>query len=386
MRPALPDDVVEHGAEPAGGGPPGWLRRAAAAVAATAVLFAVVRGGLLSADEPSPRPAPTPDRATMGTDEPQLVARRGDRLVVVRDGTVQRATELPAGLPADAALTTIAGAADAGPGPVVGVSSVELFVADPDLGRYRSLGLADALVGSSPVSGRVYVVRSGGIQEVDADTGRTVTRNAFPGYDPEARAEGVLVSNGDPAVVQARRRGGRVELTLLWSRAEVARGARPPVQRLGVVDRFLGIAADWALSLDACPGASCRVVVASATRDRVLTRTAEPPPGWRFAPGSSAGSTQEALVPVRAATTGRPALARLVPGGQRALLVRGSDGVVLDADLVDGPAGTVWLLTAPGAGRPPQVRVWDPVTPNIARPVRPAAALRPGDRLVCVCG
>jgi hypothetical protein len=393
MRPVqLDDDVVEHGAEPAGGGPPGWLRRAAVVVLAGLALVAVVRGGLLSADEPSPGPgpgpgpSPAPQGTTSGSGGPHLVARRGDRLVAVRDGGLQRATELPAELPDDAPLATVRRSGGA-PGPVVGVSAVELFRADPDLGRYRSLGLADALVGASPEPGRVYVVRSGGIQEVDVDTGTTLTRNAFPGFDPRAAIEGVLVSNGDPAVVQGRDTAdGRVELSLLWSRGDIDLGARPAVQHLGVVDRFLGIAADWALGLDGCPGATCRVVVASTTRDRVLSRAVEPPPGWTFVAGPSAGSTQEALVPVRERSSGRLALARLVPGGQRALVVRGTDRVVLDADLVDGPAGTVWLLARSGGATPPRVRVWDPVQPNVASLLRPVAAMPSDARLVCVCG
>jgi hypothetical protein len=122
----------------------------------------------------------------------------------------------------------------------------------------------------------------------------------------------------------------------------------------------------------------------------VRARDIAPPAGWTFMPGPSAGRTHEALVAVAHLTGGVPdgarALARLVPGGDNALLVRGTARVRLDAGLVDGPAGTVSLLTDPAGAGDPQVRVWDPTQPAAAR-LTPARSTFPtGARLVCVCG
>ena len=115
-----------------------------------------------------------------------------------------------------------------------------------------------------------------------------------------------------------------------------------------------------------------------------------PPAGWTFVEGPAAGRTHEALVPVHrlgeADTPDDVALARLVPGGDNALLVAGTDPVQLAAGLADGQAGSVYLLRAPNRGDGGEAMVWNPDAPNVALPLRPATSFPEGARLVCVCG
>lgn len=381
-----PDDVVTGGDEPGLlARLPRWLRWAALAAAVVVAGLALTRGGLLSSGEP-PRPAPSPDRTSTAQAGPRLVARLGDRLLVVRDGEPRTATRLPRDLAADARLVT-ARLADSPSGPLVGVAGGTLFRADPDRQRYRALGAAEAVVGPSQLADRVYAVRGGAVAEVEVDTGSTTVPDAFPAFDATRAVEGLLVSDDAVAVLQSRPvGGGAADLTLVWSSGDASTGGRPPVQGLGAHGPVLGIAADWVITLDGCPGAGCRVVVVSVTRDTARARPVEPPPGWTFIRGPSAGRTHEALVPVRESATGAVALARLVPGGDRALLVRDTERVQLDADLADGPKGSVVLLTRPAEGGNPQVRVWDPVQPNVAPLARPPAGLPGAATLVCVCG
>jgi hypothetical protein len=80
------------------------------------------------------------------------------------------------------------------------------------------------------------------------------------------------------------------------------------------------------------------------------------------------------------------ALARLVPGGDNALLVQGTDRVRLAAGLVDGGGGSVYLLRDPENEGSPRALVWDPGAANIAVPLRPATNFPADARLVCVCG
>ena len=382
-------DVVGQGEEPdEGGGLPPWLRRALVAAAAVVAVLAVTRGGLLSSGE-QPPPAPTPDATRSGeaaADGPRLVARHGGRLLLEHDGRLRPGARLPDRFPAGGLLVPVRvlGSTSA---PVVGVSAGELFRADADRRRWRPLGPAVQVVGPSQLAGRVYVVRGGAVAEVELATGSTTNPVVFPGYDATWSVEGLLVTDGNAAVVLSRpATDGRRALRLAWSAGATATGGRPRVQDLGGYGPVIGIAADWVLTLDGCPGDACRVVIVSVTRDSVLTRPVEPPPGWTFTAGPSAGRTHEALVPVREPATGRQALARLVPGGDRALLVRGTDRVLLDADLADGPDGTVDLLTAPAGGGAPQVRVWNPEQPNSATLRRPATSVEFGAKLVCVCG
>ena len=176
---------------------------------------------------------------------------------------------------------------------------------------------------------------------------------------------------------------------------------KPDVQQLGVFGPLLGLADDWVITLnEGCTAAiravatgACHLSVISVTQDLVQANDVAPPPGWTFVPGSIAGQTHEALVPVERLTADRPdgtrALARLVPGGDNALLVAGTDRVIVRAGLADGVQGTVYLLARPvpgGSTHGPEVLVWDPQHPAAARRTSQRWAFPRSARLLCLCG
>jgi hypothetical protein len=402
MPPDQPDDVVGQGSEEEPGSPPSRLRRAGLVLGAVVVVVALSRSGLLSSGEPAP-PEPKPSGSTSlpGTvTGPRLVARVGDLLIMDARGPDRAGSRLPAGLPADARLvpvppggTEVAAEAAALPGPVVGVHDGSLFRADPARARWRDLAPADAVLAAGYSAARAVVERDGGLQEVEVSTGATTDADPFPGYEPERwTARGLLGGAGLGALVMTRPApDGRTRYALAYPGLLVQSGGREMVRDLGVHGDLLALADDWVLTLGAgCPGPSCRLDVVSVTRDSALSRVVAPPTGWTFVPGPAPGQTHEALVPVHrlgdADTPDDVALARLVPGGDNALLVQGSDRVRLAAGLVDGAGGSVYLLRDPGRGGPPQALLWDPEAPNIAVPLRPATAFPADARLVCVCG
>jgi hypothetical protein len=402
MPPDQPDDVVGQGSDDGPGSPPGRLRRAGLVVGAVVVVVALSRSGLLSSGEPAPPPEPTPSGSatTPGTvTGPRLVARVGDLLIMDARGPDRAGSRLPAGLPADAALVPVlpggteAAAAAALPGPVVGVHDGSLFRADPARARWRDLAPADAVLAAGYSAARAVVVRDGALQEVEVSTGSTTDPAPFPGYRPERwTARGLLGGAALGALVMTRPGpGGSTRYALAYPRLIVESGARERLRELGSHGELLSLADDWVLTLGAgCPGASCRLDVVSVSRDGVQTRAVAPPSGWTFVQGAAAGRTHEALVPVHrlgdADTPDDVALARLVPGGENALLVQGTDRVRLAAGLVDGAGGAVYLLRDPDRGRDLRAVVWDPNAPNIAVPLRPATSFPADSRLVCVCG
>lgn len=277
--------------------------------------------------------------------------------------------------------------------PLVGVAGGKLFRSDPSRDRWRSLGRAETVVATTAGPSRAYVVRGGHLVEVDTATGRTTDPDPFPGFVMSRwNVEGVLtVAKDEYALVLTHPvADGRADLALAWSDDVVQSLGRPALQPLGTYGPVLGIAADRIVTLQNCPGPDCRVVIVSRTNDLVLARAVEPPPGWTFVEGPSAGREHEALVTVTRRTSsasgGSFALARLVPGGDSALLVSGSYGVNLDGGLVDGPRGQVYLLVDPPDGSTPQARVWDPNRPDRTTLVVPRATFPPGAGLVCVCG
>ncbi len=396
------DDVVGQGPDDGPPRAPRWLRRGGLAAAVLLVGLGLSRAGLLSsADEPSrgdvPDGSPSGSAATAGPEGPRLVARLGDRLLVAAPGGASPGARLPRGLQADARLVPVRpGGADVDaltPGPLVGAHDGRLFRADADRARYRTLGSAEAVVAAGSVAARAVVERDGRLQEVEVATGATTDADPFPGFVPQRwSALGALGGAGAGAVLMVGpgTDGERV-LALAYPRTLVESGRREPVRELGSFGELLGIADDWALTLGpGCPGKTCTLVVVSVTRDASLARAVAPPPGWAFVRGPVAGRTHEALVPVRrldgGAGPGDVALARLVPGGDNALLVQGTDRVRLSAGLADGPGGSVYLLHDQAGPGDPRAAVWDPDRPNAAAPVLPAVTFPAGARLVCACG
>ncbi len=397
-------DTVEQGPEPGGPGRlPPWARRGGIAVAAVVAVLGLSRSGLLSADQPQPRPEPGPSgSATPGDGGPRLVARVADLLLLAADGPAQPGARLPADLPTDARLVPVRlqgqddpPVASDGPGPVLGVADGRLVRVDPARPRWRSLGPADAVLSASYNPAKAIVLRGSELEEVEIATGGQTDAKPFPGFDPETwTPQGVLTAAGSGALVMTGpARQGLSALALAWPNGVVRTGTHPLVQDLGMIGPLLGIADDWVITLSpGCPGPACRLRVVSVTRDLVRTRDKAPPAGWTFIDGPSAGRTHEALVPVEHLTGGRPdgrrALARLVPGGDNALLVDLSGDVSLEAGLADGPGGTVYLLSAsPGVpGGRLQARVWDPQKPAATRLLLPRTTFPDQARLVCVCG
>ena len=305
------------------------------------------------------------------------MARLDDRLLLADDGEPEPGARLPADLPVDAQLVPMrlrpgtAPQALAGAGPVLGVADGELVRVDPTRPRWRSLGPADAVVSAAATFGRALVLRGGALVEVEIATGGVTDGEPYPGFDAEVwTPEGLLAATGSGALVMTQPAGeGRWDLALGWSTGLVRTGLEPEVEPLGTVGPLLGIADDWVITLGpGCPGTACRIQVVSVTRDQALIRDVAPPEGWTFVRGPSAGRTHEALVPVEHLTDGKPdgllALARLVPGGDNALLVGGTSRVVLEAGLADGPGGSVYLLIEPEPGEQTQARVWAPQSPG----------------------
>jgi hypothetical protein len=323
------------------------------------------------------------------------VARSGDRLLLAAGREPRRGARLPTDLPADARLVPMRlrpGTAPAGAGPLLTVADGDLVRVDPARPRWRSLGRADAVVSASATPGRALVLRGSSLEEVEIATGGLTEAAPYPGFDADVWTPVGLLAVTGSGLVLARPAGeGRTILALAWANGLVRSGLEPEVEELGTVGQLLGLADDWVIALGpGCPGASCRIQVVSVTRDQNLIREVAPPAGWTFVSGPAAGRTHEALVPVEHLTGGRPdgllALARLVPGGDNALLVGSTTHVVLDAGLADGPLGSVYLLTEPRPGQGTQVRVWQPQALGGARLLLPRPGFPDGAQLVCVCG
>jgi hypothetical protein len=255
------------------------------------------------------------------------------------------------------------------------------------------MGRADAVVSAALAPGRVLVQRGSTVEELEIGTGSVTTASPFPGFDSEQwKPVGLLAAAGSAGLVMSRPAGAGLQaLALAWPADLVSTRIEAAVEPLGTVGRLLAIADDWAVSLQpGCPGPACLLRVVSVTRDQVTSRTIAPPAGWTFRAGPAAGRTHETLVPVEHLTQGRPdgarALARLVPGADNALLVRGTGRVVLGGGLADGPQGTVYLLTRPTGHGDPQVRVWNPDHPARVKLPGHGSTFPRGARLVCVCG
>ncbi len=322
------------------------------AVVLLAAAGVLAERGLLSARPPSePREAPraAPTRASAPV---SIVVREGRQLVRYHEGGATRVAELPKGAGSEAPLWIVE---DAGQSAAVfGVDRGQLFRIDiPRRQSPSTVGRVDRIVSEGPDVCELLVEVADdppAVVVLDTASGNVVDRRPFPGYDGSGgwTPRGAITTFGLPGLVLSRPgRAGRDEVAVAWSKRGVASGFVPSrLQQLGQPGRLLGIADDWILFLDdACPGRECVLRVLSFTRDGASVRPVRPPQGWSFQPGETSGGSHEALVPVvNTHDSSVRALARLVPGGDMALLLRASVGLEPRAGLVAEPDGSVYFL------------------------------------------
>lgn len=381
-------DVVEQGGRDGRRLSAPW-RRVLAVVLAAAAAALLWRAGVLSGGS-TPSASPGAE-ATPRTSSPRLVVADGRRLVRYGGEGATRAGGLPSGAADGTSLLTVD---DTGEPVVLGVVGGRLFRADPhSTAPAVDVGPAAAVVDRSPDGTDVFVrlgpEDGGRLVAVDARSGIVVDRDPFPGYDGAGGWEprGAVAIYGATGMLLSRPAADGEELVVAWSREDIAAGRTPQRLPVGAGGRLLGVSSDWVLVQHGpCPGAGCRLeIVTVVTPYGVRSRDVEPPRGWHFTPGPVGGRSHDALVPVVAGRGDVTALARLVPGGANALLVRGSEGVVLPAGVVDEADGSVYFAVAAEDGRR-KVLGWHPDRPTGVVPVPTGTALPPTARLVCVCG
>lgn len=391
------DDLVEQGRrDPAARS--GRLRSVAALLLGTGL----VALALARADMGGPAPAP-PDGgpANAGdTGGEGVVVRQDDRLERYVVGRRLRLATLPRDLPPAARIVPAGG--PRGSGPLVSAARTVLFrasaaTADPVV----AIGRAVRVLGPARAPGDVFVLRRFGgdlgrrrVVEVDGRSGSVVAGEPFPGFTDRSRWVPVELLRVTDAVALLLRRPsgrGRIELALAWPRHRVLSGASPPRQAIGRFGDLLGVAGGRVLAVDqaaaACPDGAgqppCPLRVVTVTRDRVLSRPVGPPPGWRFAGRAIADGADPLAVVSRTGDPTTRALARLVVGGNQALLVPGSTGVLPSAGLVGAEGGSVvFALAGPESGA--RLAAWEPQHPDRASPLD-LPALRDGARIVCRC-
>lgn len=380
-------EVLQGGpAERSSGLPPG-LRRVGLVLLLASALWVVSRSGLLSAEAPQPPDRPLAPTVAQAPEAVRLVGEVDGHLVRPGQDDWSEGPRLPGGSPGVPLLEV---PSENGPGTLAGVTDGGvLFVVGtgPDAAA-ALMGRARAVVAAT--QGRLLVWRDDRVLELDAATGRTLDPVPFPGFDARAgwSPQGVVAVTGSHPLLMSRQLpdGQRQELALAWPARHVAAGNNPPVQTLGTFGVLLGIADDWVLAAGVgCPGTDCTVQVVSVIRDDVLVRDVYPPRGWVF-DARIPGRTREALLPVRSVDETVQALARVVPGGERALLVGGTAGVDLEAGVVGTPDGDVYLIVRPAGGGSERLWSWRPDRPGGVEPVPGEAELPRTARLVCFCG
>lgn len=395
--PYASDDILEQNADEPLGELPVWFRRTVQAVAAAVGFAVIAQTGLLSAEPrpEDPEPLPTVSRSSQRDDAvppPVTGVIAGDGLDVVRydRGRVTRLAELPPGFAPDDRLWAVD---DAGYPPVLyALTNGKLFRIDARRGgTVADAGRAERIIGLGPEPGQLVVqVRENDrlpVLVLEAETGAVVDRDPFPGFKAAGdwTPRGAMTTFGIPGLVLTRPgAAGREEVAVAWSERGVSSRFVPGrLQRFGAPGKLLGVADDWVLFLDPeCPSPSCLLTVLSFSRKGGSARAVAPPEGWSFEPGVTAGQSHEALVPV-VNDQGEHALARLVPGGDGALLLRDSVGLDPSAGMIAEPDGPVFFLRATEGSR--VLARWSPVeSPNVITfpelPPIPASA-----RLVCVC-
>jgi hypothetical protein len=284
-----------------------------------------------------------------------------------------------------------------GTGPLVGVDQTVLFRASPVRGRAVTIiGRALRVLAAAPEPNRVLVLEPFGgprngprLVELDARTGEVTDDRPFPGYDPGGPwRPAELVSSPEASALLLTRpaEGARLDLALAWDRLSVRSEHAPRLVRIGSTDRLLGVAGTRILTGErrqACLEHGCPITVLTVTHDAVLTRAVQPPPGWAYGATMARGDDGDPLVVVaKVGDPSRLALARLVAGGRRGLLVGGTQGMLGSVAPVGGAQGSV-VFALP---RPEGVRlgVWLPGSRSAAL-LLDLPALEQGAQLVCAC-
>jgi hypothetical protein len=391
------DDVVVQGRD--GSGPPGWLRGVALAVALTVGVLVVTRSHVLSADTPAPhRPTASPGPARVGPNTSQglsVVVRRGGLLERYEAGSGSRPlANLPPGLP-DPSLLLQAPQLD-GTGPLVGVDRGVLFRISPTTGRIVTpIGRADRVLAQSPEPGRLFVVEPGAgeqsrVVEIDANSGQITNNLPFPGYPartPWQPVDIVASPGGGSALLLSRpARNGEVELALAWDGFSIHGAQAPTLARIGFTHEILGVAQTRILTIDQLERGDAKpflITVRSVTRDRVLTRTVQAPPGWAFGTTVVGGEGGDPIAVVH--RIGDPsflALARLVVGASRGLIVSGSEGMSGSVLPVAGPEGSVVFAVPAIEGT--RLAVWLAGSRSAALLID-LPPLKSGSQLICAC-
>jgi hypothetical protein len=378
-------DVVEQGRAPVGQGPGQRARWVRAAVAGLVIVAAalVSRTGLLSGSDRSPQP-PGPSSSAQ-SNRPVLFVEAG-RLVRYRGSTVSRGAALPPGRLAEPGWFVVAGAG--GASSAFGVVGGQLVHVSGD--RAVTIGPAARLVDVSR-TGLLFLqptAGSGGqVVALDPTIAQVVDRAPFPGDTGIAdwAPVGVLSLFDADALLLRRSASDGNELALAWAAGEVRSGRADPVQSLAGRGALVGVFHDRALVRDpSCPDGRCLSVL-SFRRGGSQLHPVRAPAGWSFVPGAPPGRSRAALALVRRdGAPGTSALARIVPGGDTALLLPGSTGVVVAAGLVEDDGGAVFFVSTRPAGR--TLMTWDPDRSGRAEVVRMLQRQRPDARLVCVCG
>jgi hypothetical protein len=375
-------DVVEQGRGPADrdrGRRERWLRRAGVAGIVLVAVALLTRTGLFSGADPEPAPSNSLGlRSAVFVDGGRLVRYHGD--------TVTRGARLPPGRLAEPGWFVVPGAG--GRSAAYGVVGGHVLRVTGD--RAIVIGPATRLVDVSR-NGQLFLQVAagdgGGVVAVDPTTGQVVDRAPFPGYVGAAdwTPEGVLSLFDADALLLRRSRAGRDELALAWAAAEVRSGRADSVQALAGHGVLAGVIHDHALVREgSCPDGQCLLSVLSFLRGRSQLRPVRAPAGWSFAPEAPPGRSLAALALVRRdGVPGTAGLARIVPGGDAALLVSGSTGLVVAAGMVEDGSGVVFFVRTGSAGR--TLMSWDPDRSGRAEVVLRLPRQQGGARLVCVC-
>jgi hypothetical protein len=390
-------DVVEQGGPERPSLPP-WVRLVAlAALAAAAVVW--LSNGLLSADAPE-RSAPSPSTpeasapsGSPATGEPPdtfehvfVVVRDGDRLVRYDEFGVFPGPDLPPAVPPGREVTVVD--YPTGSEVLVTAAAGRLYRMDPLASQVTDVAAAAAVVGDATGTGNAFVQVERGVVVMDVRSGEVVDGQPFADVPRTYRPVGVLSLFGVEGLLLQRHTGSGPALAVSWAADAVRAGARPAFQPLPGGGTLLGLTGEWVLRLRGpCPGPDCRLLITGFAGEQPSVREVRPPDGWSFT-AYRPGVLRGPLVPVvpldPGQADGAPALARLAAGGDSALLVPSTTGLVPDAGIVEQHDGDVVFVRLGREG----IRRAYAWTPDRAGEVRSAGNVPPlpqTARLVCIC-